>query len=162
IRKKELSPVALTEAYLDRLDKLGTKLGAVVTVTRELAVQEAKAAEREIQSGKYRGPLHGIPYGVKDLLATKNIPTTWGAEPFKDQVFDYDATVVTKLREAGAVLVAKLAMVELAGGFGYGNADASFTGPGHTPWNTDHWSGGSSSGPGAATAAGLVAFAIGS
>jgi aspartyl-tRNA(Asn)/glutamyl-tRNA(Gln) amidotransferase subunit A len=162
IRKKEISPVALTEAYLERLEKIGPKLGAVVTVTRDLALQEAKAAEREIQSGKYRGPLHGIPYGVKDLLATKGIPTTWGAEPFKDQVFDYDATVVTRLREAGAVLVAKLAMVELAGGFGYGHADASFTGPGRTPWNTDYWSGGSSSGPAAATAAALVAFAIGS
>jgi aspartyl-tRNA(Asn)/glutamyl-tRNA(Gln) amidotransferase subunit A len=99
---------------------------------------------------------------VKDLLATKGIPTTWGAQPFRDQMFDHDATVVTKLRAAGAVLVAKLAMVELAGGFGYNNADASFTGPGRTPWNTEFWSGGSSSGPGAATAAGLVGFSIGS
>ena len=99
---------------------------------------------------------------MKDLLATKGIPTTWGAEPFRNQVFDYDATVVAKLREAGAVLVAKLAMVELAGGIGYNNADASFTGPGRTPWNLNYWSGGSSSGPGAATAAGLVAFSIGS
>jgi aspartyl-tRNA(Asn)/glutamyl-tRNA(Gln) amidotransferase subunit A len=162
IRAKRLSPVALTEVYLERIDKLGDKLGAVVTVTRELALQEAKAAEREIQSGHYRGPLHGIPYGVKDLLATKGIPTTWGAEPYRNQVFDHDATVVTRLREAGAVLVAKLAMVELAGAFGYNTADASFTGPGRTPWNTDYWSGGSSSGPGAAVAAGLVGFAIGS
>jgi aspartyl-tRNA(Asn)/glutamyl-tRNA(Gln) amidotransferase subunit A len=162
IRAKRLSPVALTEAHLDRLDKLGPKLGAVVTVTRELALKEAGDAEREIQAGRYRGPLHGIPYGVKDLLATKSIPTTWGAAPYKEQVFDHDATVVQKLREAGAVLCAKLAMVELAGGFGYNNADASFTGPGRTPWNTDYWSGGSSSGPGAAVAAALVAFAIGS
>jgi aspartyl-tRNA(Asn)/glutamyl-tRNA(Gln) amidotransferase subunit A len=162
IRAKRLSPVALTEAYLDRLDKLGPKLGAVVTVTRELALKEAGDAEREIQAGRYRGPLHGIPYGVKDLLATKGIPTTWGAAPYKEQIFDHDATVVQKLREAGAVLCAKLAMVELAGGFGYNNADASFTGPGRTPWNTDYWSGGSSSGPGAAVAAALVAFAIGS
>jgi aspartyl-tRNA(Asn)/glutamyl-tRNA(Gln) amidotransferase subunit A len=162
IRARRLSPVALTEAYLDRLDKLGPKLGAVVTVTRELALKEARLAERDIQAGHYRGPLHGVPYGVKDLLATRDIPTTWGAEPYKDQVFDHDATVVHKLREAGAVLVAKLAMVELAGAFGYNNADASFTGPGRTPWNTDYWSGGSSSGPGAAVAAGLVAFAIGS
>src|SRR6185369_714186 len=88
--------------------------------------------------------------------------TTWGAEPFRKQVFDYDATVVRKLREAGAVLVAKLAMVELAGGFGYNNADASFTGPGRNPWNPSYWAGGSSSGPGAAVAAGLVPFAIGS
>src|SRR5215510_5392321 len=162
LRTGKLSPVALAEAYLSRLDKLGPKLGAVVTVTRELALQEARAAEKEIKGGKYRGPLHGIPYGVKDLLATRGIPTTWGAEPFRKQVFDYDATVVRKLREAGGVLVAKLAMVELAGGFGYNNADASFTGPGRTPWNTNFWSGGSSSGPGAAVAAGLCAFTIGS
>jgi aspartyl-tRNA(Asn)/glutamyl-tRNA(Gln) amidotransferase subunit A len=162
IRAKRVSPVALTEAYLDRLGKLGGKLGAVVTVTREVALREAAAAEREVQSGHYRGPLHGIPYGVKDLLATKGIPTTWGAEPFRDQVFDEDATVVRRLREAGAILVAKLAMVELAGAFGYNNADASFTGPGRTPWNTEYWSGGSSSGPGAAVAAALVPFAIGS
>src|SRR2546430_1130695 len=109
-----------------------------------------------------RGPLHGIPYGVKDLLATKGVPTTWGAEPYRNQVFDRDATVVRKLREAGAVLCAKLAMVELAGGMGYNHADASFTGPGLTPWNTSYWSGGSSSGPGASVAAGLVPFAIGS
>jgi aspartyl-tRNA(Asn)/glutamyl-tRNA(Gln) amidotransferase subunit A len=162
IRAKKLSPVALTEAYLDRLEKLGPKLGAVVTITQDLARKEAAQAEKEIKDGKYKGPLHGIPYGVKDLLATDGIPTTWGAEPYKDQVFDYDATVVKKLREAGAVLVAKLAMVELAGGFGYNNADASFTGPGRTPWNIDYWSGGSSSGPGAATAAALVSFSIGS
>src|SRR3989442_8981225 len=112
VRKGELSPVALTEAYLDSLDKIGPKLGAVVTVTRELALQEARAAEKEIRAGKYRGPLHGIPYGAKDLLATKGIPTTWGAAPYKNQVFDFDATVVERLRHAGAVLIAKLAMVE--------------------------------------------------
>lgn len=162
IRTRKLSPVALAEACLDRLDKIGPKLGAVVTVTRELGLKEAAAADKEIRAGKYRGPLHGIPYGVKDLLATKGIPTTWGALPYKEQVFDHDATVVRKLREAGAVLVAKLAMVEIAGGFGYNTADASFTGPGRTPWNTDYWSGGSSTGPGAAVAAGLVPFAIGS
>lgn len=162
IRTRKLSPVALAEACLDRLDKLGPKLGAVVTVRRELGLKEAAEADKEIRAGKYRGPLHGIPYGVKDLLATKAIPTTWGALPYKDQVFDHDATVVRKLREAGAVLVAKLAMVEIAGGFGYNTADASFTGPGRTPWNTDYWSGGSSTGPGAAVAAGLVPFAIGS
>jgi aspartyl-tRNA(Asn)/glutamyl-tRNA(Gln) amidotransferase subunit A len=162
IRNGKISCEALTEAYLDRLDKHGRKLGAVVTITRDLALKEAQAADKEIKSGHLRGPLHGIPYGVKDLAATKGIPTTWGAEPFKNQVFDYDATIVKKLREAGAVLLAKLSMVELAGGFGYNNADASFTGPGRTPWNTNYWSGGSSSGPGAATAAGLVAFSIGS
>jgi aspartyl-tRNA(Asn)/glutamyl-tRNA(Gln) amidotransferase subunit A len=162
IKDRAISPVALTEAYLERLDKIGHKLGAVVTITKDLALKEARAAEREINAGKYRGPLHGIPYGVKDLVATRGIPTTWGAAPYKKQVFDYDGTVVKKLREAGAVLLAKLAMVELAGSFGYNKADASFTGPGRTPWNLKFWSGGSSTGPGAATAAGLVAFAIGS
>ncbi len=162
IKAKQISPVALTEGYLERLERIGPKLGALVTVTRERALQEARAAEAEIAAGKWRGALHGIPYGVKDLLATKGIPTTWGAEPYRNQVFDEDATVVKRLHEAGAVLLGKLAMVELAGGFGYNNADASFTGPGRTPWNPDFWSGGSSSGPGAATAAGLVGFSIGS
>ncbi|MBL8193306.1 MAG: amidase [Blastocatellia bacterium] len=162
IQSQKITSLALTESYLERLAKFGEKLGAVVTITKELALKQAKEADEEIKAGKYRGPLHGIPYGVKDLLATKAIPTTWGAAPYKDQVFDYDATVVKKLTEAGAVLVAKLAMVELAGGFGYNSADSSFTGPGKTPWNTNFWSGGSSSGSGAAVSAGLVAFAIGS
>src|SRR5262245_26642846 len=162
IRVGRLSPVALTEPYLDRLQKIGPRLNAVVTITRELALQQARDAERDIKAGNHRGPLHGIPYGLKDLVATRGIPTTWGAEPFRKQVFDCDATVTRKLRDAGAVLVAKLAMVEIAGGFGYNNADASFSGPGKTPWNLDYWSGGSSSGPGAAVGAGLVGFAIGS
>src|SRR5262249_54131690 len=162
LRARKVSSEALTSAYLDRLEKIGPRLGAVVTVTRDLALKEARAADREIKAGRYRGPLHGVPYGAKDLLATRGVPTTWGAEPYRGQVFDYDATAVRKLRQAGAVLAAKLAMVELAGGFGYNNADASFTGPGRTPWNTDYWSGGSSSGSAAAVAAGLVAFAVGS
>ena len=162
IRQRQMTSLALTQAYLERLEKLGPKLGAVVTITRELALDQARKADAEIKAGHYKGPLHGIPYGIKDLAATKGIPTTWGAEPYRDQVFDHDATIVTRFRTAGAVLVAKLAMVELAGGFGYNNADASFTGPGRTPWNTDFWSGGSSSGPGAATSAGLVAFSVGS
>ena len=162
IRTGKISPIDLTEAYLARLEKLGPKLGAVVTLTKERAMEEARLADKEARAGKYRGPLHGIPYGLKDLVATRGILTTWGAEPFRKQVFDYDGTVARKLRDAGAILVAKLAMVELAGGFGYNNADASFTGPGRTPWNTAYWSGGSSSGPGAAVAAALVPFAIGS
>lgn len=162
VRAQKVTSTALTEAYLERLEKLGPKLNAVVLVTRELALKEAREADKEIAAGKYRGPLHGIPYGVKDLFATKGLATSWGAEPFKDQVFDYDATVIKKFREAGAVLVAKLAMVELAGGFGYNTADASFTGPGKNPWNVGFWSGGSSSGPGSAVAAALVPFAIGS
>src|SRR5271169_5960980 len=162
LEAREISPVALAEGALDRLERLGPGFGAVVTITRDRALAEAKAAERELAVGKRRGPLHGVPYGVKDLLATKGIPTTWGATPYRTQVFEEDATVVKRLHDAGAVLVGKLAMVELAGGMGYNNADASFTGPGRTPWNTEYWSGGSSSGPGAATAAGLVAFSIGS
>lgn len=163
LRAKEFSSTELTRLHLDRLEKFGEQLGAVVTITHERALREAEAADRDLAAGKSTNrPLLGIPYGVKDLLATKGIPTTWGAEPFRNQVFDHDATVVERLTNAGAVLVAKLAMVELAGGFGYNNADASFTGPGRTPWNLAFWSGGSSSGPGAAVAAGLVAFAIGS
>jgi aspartyl-tRNA(Asn)/glutamyl-tRNA(Gln) amidotransferase subunit A len=162
LRAKEISSLELARLVLDRLEKHGEELGAVVTITRALAEAQAKRADEEIAKGRWRGPLHGIPYGVKDLLATRGIPTTWGAEPYRDQVFDYDAEIVRRLTDAGAVLCAKLAMVELAGGFGYNTADASFTGPGRTPWNTGFWSGGSSSGPGAAVGAGLVPFAIGS
>ncbi|MCU0259369.1 MAG: amidase, partial [Solirubrobacteraceae bacterium] len=162
IRRKQLSPVELTETALRRLETLGPRLNAVVTVMRDPALAEARAAEAEIVRGRWRGPLHGVPYGVKDLVATRGVPTTWGAEPYRAQVFDEDATVVTRLREAGAILTAKLAMVELAGGMGYNHADASFTGPGLTPWDTRFWSGGSSSGPGSAVAAGLVPWAVGS
>jgi aspartyl-tRNA(Asn)/glutamyl-tRNA(Gln) amidotransferase subunit A len=162
LRLKRVSSLELTTDYLDRLARLGPKLGALVTLTRELALDQARRADEELARRQDRGPLHGIPYGAKDLLATRGIPTTWGAEPYREQVFDYDATVIERLREAGAVILGKLAMVELAGGMGYKNPDASFTGPGRSPWNTDYWSGGSSSGSGAATAAGLVAFAIGS
>ena len=162
LRDGKISSEILTRAYLERLETLGPKLNAVVTVTRELALSQARTADADFKAGRDRGPLQGIPYGAKDLLATKGVPTTWGARPYKDRVFDHDATVIERLREAGAVLVAKLAMVELAGGLGYNNPDASFTGPGRSPWNPAHWSGGSSSGSGSAVAAGLVAFAIGS
>jgi aspartyl-tRNA(Asn)/glutamyl-tRNA(Gln) amidotransferase subunit A len=162
IRARRISSVELTEGYLARLEKYGATLGAVVTIMRESALQEARAADEEIRRGHYRGALHGIPYGAKDLLATKNAPTTWGATPYKNQRFDADATIITRLREAGAILVAKLAMIELAGGMNYNEADASLTGACKTPWNLKYWSGGSSSGPGSATAAALVAFAIGS
>lgn len=162
LRDGRTTSVELTRFYLDRLESMGSRLGAVVTVTRARAEAEAARADREAAAGRWRGPLHGIPYGVKDLLATVGAPTTWGAEPYRDQVFDFDATVVRKLEEAGAVLCAKLAMVELAGGFGYNTADASFTGPGRSPFHPDFWSGGSSSGPGAAVGAALVPFAIGS
>jgi aspartyl-tRNA(Asn)/glutamyl-tRNA(Gln) amidotransferase subunit A len=162
MRAKKLSPVELTTGCLDRLETMGPRYNAVVTLMRESALADARRAEKDIASGKDRGLLHGIPYGAKDLVATRNAPTTWGAAPYKDQQFDYDATVVERLRAAGAILCAKLSMVELAGGMGYNHADASFTGPGLTPWNTKFWSGGSSSGPGSAVGAGLVPFAIGS
>ncbi|MHB8146749.1 MAG: amidase [Vulcanimicrobiaceae bacterium] len=162
IARKQISSVELTQLYLDRLERYGASLGAVVTIMRDRALREARAADAELARGNRRSALHGVPYGVKDLLAAVGAPTTWGAQPYRDQVFDYDATVVARLHAAGAVLLGKLAMVELAGGFGYNEADASFTGPGRTPWNRDYWSGGSSSGPGACVAAGLVGFAIGS
>jgi aspartyl-tRNA(Asn)/glutamyl-tRNA(Gln) amidotransferase subunit A len=163
IRNRQVSPVELATAFLDRLEALGPTYNAVVTITRDLALEQARAAETEIVAGRYRGPLHGVPYGSKDLLATAGgIPTTWGAAPFRDRRFDYDATVIRRLRGAGAILAAKLAMVELAGGMGYRQPHASFTGPGVNPWDPTHWSGGSSSGSASAVCAGLVPFAIGS
>jgi len=163
IHTRQVSPVELATAFLDRLEALGPRYNAVVTLSRDLALEQARAAEQEIVSGRDRGPLHGIPYGAKDLLATAGgIPTTWGAAPFRERRLGYDATVIRRLREAGAVLAAKLAMVELAGGMGYRQPDASFTGPGVNPWDPTRWSGGSSSGSGAAVCAGLVPFAIGS
>lgn len=161
LRGGEISAVELTRFFLDRLERFGAKFNSVVTITRELALEQAARADEELKEGRDRGPLHGIPYGAKDLLATQGIPTTWGAAPFKDRVIDRDATVIVKLREAGAVLAAKLAMVELAGGMGYRQPNASLTGPGLNPWNPERWSGGSSSGSGSAVAAGLVPFAIG-
>ena len=163
VRARRLSPVALAETFLARLEKIGPRYNAVVTVTRERGMAAARQAEGEIAAGRYRGPLHGIPYGAKDLLATGGgIPTTWGAAPFREQRFAEDATVIRRLEAAGAVLCAKLAMIELAGGMGYRQPLASFTGPCLTPWNREAWSGGSSSGSGAAVSAGLVPFAIGS
>ena len=161
IRAHKLSPVELAEAYLARIHRIAPKLNAFETVTDDLALAQARAAEAELSRGKVRGPLHGVPYGAKDLFATIGTRTTWGAVPLKEQVFDYDATVVQRLRDAGAVLLGKLAMVELAGGLGYRWADASVSGPGRNPWNTSRWTGGSSSGSGAAVAAGLVGFALG-
>lgn len=158
----QVSSVELTTAYLDRLETLGPSLGALAYLTRELALTQAAQADKERASGQVRGPLHGIPYGAKDLLATAGIPTEWGSPAHLGQVFDYDAFVISRLREAGAVLIGKLSLVELAGGGGYRYVNASSTGAGRTPWNLEHWSGGSSSGPGSATAAALVGFSIGS
>jgi aspartyl-tRNA(Asn)/glutamyl-tRNA(Gln) amidotransferase subunit A len=161
LRSGEITAVELARYFLDRLEKYGPKYNCVATLTRDLALKQAADADAELKAGKDRGPLHGIPYGAKDLLATKGIPTTWGCAPYRERIIDQDATVVRKLREAGAVLVAKLSMVELAGGMGYKQANASWTGPGRNPWRTSLWSGGSSSGSGSAVAAGLVPFAIG-
>jgi aspartyl-tRNA(Asn)/glutamyl-tRNA(Gln) amidotransferase subunit A len=161
IRSRKLSPVELTEAYLERSKKYGPQFNAYAMLTPELALQEARQAEDEISKGQYRGPLHGIPYAAKDLLAVKGYPTTWGAKPYQGQRFDYNATVINKLNEAGAVLLGKAAMIELAGGLGYRFAAASATGAAKNPWNTNCWTCGSSSGSGAIVASALAAFAIG-
>ena len=144
------------------MDSIGRRLNAVVTLTPDRACAEAARAEAEQAAGIDRGPLHGIPHGAKDLLATRGSPTTWGAEPFRDQRFVAEASVVKRLEAAGAVLAGKLAMVELAGGFGYEQPDAALTGPARNAWDPEAWAGGSSSGSGAAVVAGAVPFAIGS
>ena len=161
IRSRKLSPVELTESYLQRSEAIGAKLNAYATLTSDLALREARQAEQEIRAGKYRGPLHGIPYAAKDLLAVKGYPTTWGARPFANQRFDYDATVIKKLRAAGAILIGKAAMIELAGGMGYRFASASISGAAKNPWDQTCWTCGSSSGSGAIASAALAAFAIG-
>jgi Asp-tRNA(Asn)/Glu-tRNA(Gln) amidotransferase A subunit family amidase len=155
LRARQITSVELTMMYLDRLKRYDPTLFCVVTLTEELALQQAADADRDIRAGRYRGPLHGIPYGIKDLFATKGILTTWGATPYATQVFDYDATAVTRLREAGAVLLAKLATGELAVG------DLWFRARTRNPWNPERGSSGSSAGPASATAAGLVGFAVG-
>jgi len=163
---KEATAVNLARAFGRRLETLGPRYNALALPLTERAIRQAKAVDAEIdlwrKRGKLRGPLVGIPYGAKDLLSVAGQITTWGARPYAAQVFDYDATVVHKLESAGAPLVGKLAMVELAGGPGYRYASASLTGPGLNPWDRTRWSGGSSSGCAIAVAAGLVPFAIGS
>jgi aspartyl-tRNA(Asn)/glutamyl-tRNA(Gln) amidotransferase subunit A len=161
IETKKLSPVELTQAYLERSQKLGPRFNAYALLTPELALERAKAAEKDIRRGHYRGPLHGIPYAAKDLLAVKGLPTTWGAKPFEKQVFDYHATVIEHLNNVGAVMIGKAAMIELAGGMGYRFASASLQGEAKNPWDPTCWTCGSSSGSGAIVAAGLAAFAIG-
>ncbi|MFA4948623.1 MAG: amidase [Candidatus Krumholzibacteriia bacterium] len=155
VRTKKVSSMELTKMYLERLKKYGPKLECVVTLTEERSLEHAKRADEEIAAGKYRGLLHGIPYGAKDLLAVKGYRTTWGAMPYKDQVIDEDATVIKKLDDAGAVLVAKLTMGALAWG------DVWYGGMTRNPWSLEQGSSGSSAGSVSATAAGLVAFAIG-
>ncbi len=155
IRARRVTSTQLTQMYLARLKKYGPKLECVVTLTEELSLQQARRADAEIAAGNYRGPLHGIPYGAKDLLATKGYKTTWGSVPYKDQMIDADATVIQRLEAAGAVLVAKLTLGELAWG------DVWFGGKTRNPWNLEQGSSGSSAGSASATSAGLVAFAIG-
>lgn len=155
IKTKKITSTELTQFFLSRLKKHGPTLECVITLTEELALKQAKKADDEILSGKYRGLLHGIPYGAKDLLSVKNYKTTWGAVPYKDQEINEDATVIKKLEEAGAILVAKLTMGALAWG------DVWFGGKTKNPWNLEQGSSGSSAGSASATSAGLVPFAIG-
>jgi Asp-tRNA(Asn)/Glu-tRNA(Gln) amidotransferase A subunit family amidase len=156
IEGKQITSERLTKIYLERLERFNKELNCVITLTREHALQQARAADKEIAAGRWRGPLHGIPWGAKDLLDTAGIKTTWGAEPFRDRVPVEDATVTARLNEAGAVLVAKLSLGALA------LNDVWFGGQTKNPWNLDEGASGSSAGPGAAVAAGLVGFAIGS
>lgn len=155
LKAKKITSTELTKLYLERLKTYSPKLLNVVTLTEDLALEQASKASAEIRAGKYKGPLHGVPYGAKDLFDTKGIKTTWGAEPYQDRVATYDATIVEKLRDAGAVLVAKLSMGALAQG------GLWFNGMTKTPWNYERTSSGSSAGSGSATAAGLVGFSIG-
>ena len=155
IRNRKLTSMELTNLYLNRLRKYGDSLQCVIVITEDLALEQARRADEEIAQGKYRGPLHGIPYGIKDLLNLDGFKTTWGAEPYKDQQFEGTATVVKKLEEAGAVLVAKLTLGALAMG------DVWYGGVTKNPWNLEQGSSGSSAGSASATVAGLVGFSIG-
>ena len=156
IESRQLTSERLTNIYLSRIERLDPKIRSIITLTRDHALARAKAADAEIAAGKYRGPLHGIPYGVKDLLDTKDIPTTYGAEPFRNRVPSADSTVVRRLNDAGAVLLAKLSLGALA------LNDIWFGGQTMNPWLLEEGASGSSAGPGAATAAALVSFSIGS
>jgi aspartyl-tRNA(Asn)/glutamyl-tRNA(Gln) amidotransferase subunit A len=162
LRSREISSKELTSHFLDRLGSIGPKYNALACLLEKRAKKQAGDVDDDLKRGRFRSPLQGIPYAVKDLLSVAGYPTTWGAKPFADQVFDRDARVVEKLDRSGAILIGKLAMVELAGGGGYDTAGASLQGPGLNPWDTARWAGGSSSGSGIAVAAGLVPYALGS
>jgi aspartyl-tRNA(Asn)/glutamyl-tRNA(Gln) amidotransferase subunit A len=162
LRRRRFSSIELTREALARLARIGPRYNAVAGVLEARALREAKEADGRLRRGGPGGLLLGIPYGAKDLLAARGGRTTWGAPPFRRQVLDFDAAAVERLREAGAVLAAKLAMIELAGGGGYRYPSASLQGPCRNPWNPDHWTGGSSSGTGAAVAAALVPYGLGS
>jgi aspartyl-tRNA(Asn)/glutamyl-tRNA(Gln) amidotransferase subunit A len=160
--KKEFSAVELARAFCDRLETLGPHYNALALSLRKDALRDAKEVDGDIKRERLRGPLQGIPFGAKDLLAYAKHPTTWGAQPYAGQVFDYTAGVLKRILKHGGLLTGKLAMVELAGGPSYRYATASLTGPGLNPWDTTRWSGGSSSGSAIAVAAGLVTYALGS
>ncbi len=161
LTSREITAVELTRAVISRLETLGPRYNALALLLGRQALRSARQVDSDLKRGRTRGPLQGIPYGAKDLLSYAGQPTTWGAKPYAAQVFDYDAAAISKLAGEGAVLVGKLSTVELAGGGGYRYATASLQGPGLNPWDRTRWSGGSSSGPAAAVAAGLVPFAIG-
>lgn len=162
LKKREFSAVELVKAFGNRLEKLGPRYNALALPLTKIAGKRAKDVDGDLKRERFRGPLQGIPFGAKDLLSFAGHPTTWGAKPYASQVFDTTATVLEKLDDTGSLLIGKLSMVELAGGGGYRTAAASLTGPGLNPWDITRWSGGSSSGPGSAVAAGLVPFALGS
>ncbi len=162
LKKKEFSAVELAKAFGERLEQLGPRYNALATPLTQVALKRAKAVDEELKRERFRGPLQGVPFGAKDLLSFAGHPTTWGAKPYANQILDETATVIQKLDKTGALLIGKLAMVELAGGPSYRMASASMFGPGLNPWDVTRWSGGSSSGSGSAVAAGLVAFALGS
>lgn len=162
LRNRDISSVELTKVFVKRLETFGREYNALACSLAHEGHKTAKDVDDELKRERFRGPLQGIPYGAKDLLAVAKYPTTWGAKPFANQVFDYNATVIDRLTGAKAILIGKLSMIELAGGGGYSSASASLQGACLNPWNKLFWAGGSSSGSAAAVAAGLVPFALGS
>jgi aspartyl-tRNA(Asn)/glutamyl-tRNA(Gln) amidotransferase subunit A len=162
LRTRQISSIELTRFFGKRLETLGPTYNALACSLLKDGKKAAKEADYDLKHDRFRHPLQGVPYAVKDLIAVEGHPTTWGAKPYATQVFDYSATVINRLESTKAILIGKLSMVELAGGGGYSSASASLQGPGLNPWNKQYWSGGSSSGSGAAVAAGLVPFALGS
>ena len=162
LKARDVSAVEVARAFGSRMETVGRRLNALALPLTEIAIRKAKLIDDDLKRERFRSPLQGVPFGAKDLLSVEGQITTWGARPYAAQVFDYTATVLTKLDKLGALLMAKLSMVELAGGGGYNIAGASLFGPGLNPWDRTRWAGGSSSGSAAAVAAGLVPYALGS
>jgi Asp-tRNA(Asn)/Glu-tRNA(Gln) amidotransferase A subunit family amidase len=162
LKARDFSAVDLARAFAGRLEQIGPKYNALALLLEKEAVKRAHDVDGDLKRHRYRGPLQGIPYGVKDLLSVAGKPTTWGAKPYANQVFDHTATAIRRIEKTGGLLIGKLAMVELAGAGGYNSPAASLQGPGLNPWDRTRWSGGSSSGPGIAVAAGLTTYALGS